>query len=371
MSTDEADVPAYTLPDPLTCADGTPVRTPEQWWERRRPEILELYAAHVYGRTPDAPVEMSAVETEVNPDALDGRATRIEVRCSFEGPEGRTAMEILLHLPNERTGPAPSFLGLNFGGNHTVEGKRASRWPIARVVERGYATATAYCGDLFPDRADGRTDSVASLFERSPGEDRAPDAWGALGAWAWGLSRIADYLRTRPDIDGERLIVHGHSRLGKAALWAAAQDRGFAMAVSNESGCGGAALFRREFGETVAAINDRFPHWFARAFRDYNGAEPALPVDQHLLAALIAPRPLSIASAADDLWSDPRGEFLAGVHASPVYRLLGVEGLAATGMPPVEEPVGSRIGYHLRSGAHDVTAYDWERFLDAADRHLR
>jgi hypothetical protein len=272
-------------------------------------------------------------------------------------------MELLLDLPHS-AGPVPVFVGLNFRGNQHIDGD--SRWPVGSLIERGYGSATVYCGDLFPDRVDGRPDSVAALFEDRP----AADSWGAIGCWAWGLSRVADYLLTLPQVDARRLIVHGHSRLGKAGLWAAAQDERFAMAVSNESGCGGASLARRNFGETVGLINDRFPHWFGAAYKRYNGAESELPVDQHMLLALVAPRPLAVASAVEDRWSDPRGEFLGAVHATPVYELLAVEGLAVREMPSVDQPVSSRIGYHIRSGGHDITAYDWAQFMHLADRHL-
>lgn len=365
---DEAAVAAYTLPDPLA-------RSADAWWRQRRPEILALFERHVFGSMPGRPPGLTIAPVEDAP-ALDGAAIRRQVQVTV-GPTA-PPLDLLVYLPAHRARPVPAMLGPNFLGNHTVHadpgirlsrraseaarGEQAGRWPIEQILARGYAVATFHADDLFPDRPDGAAHGVQPLF---PGF-----GWGALATWAWSMSRALDALETMAEIDAGRVVAIGHSRQGKAALWAAATDGRFAGVVANNSGKGGASLMRRRFGETIRDLVTRFPHWFAAAYRDYADHEDRLPVDQHLLLALAAPRPLYIASASDDLWADPRGEFLSALAADPVYRLLGADGLGASDMPPIEQPIGGRIGYHIRRGEHGVTAWDWERFLDFADRHL-
>lgn len=395
---DEAKVPAYTLPDPLVKLDGTKVATAAQW-PARRAEILQLFADHVFGRTPATKVPVRVEVREMDAPALDGKALRRQVTLHFgDRPDG-PFMDLLLYRPMG-VAKAPAFLGLNFQGNHTVNrdpaialarswieggegvvdhkateaarGVRAGRWPVELIVSRGYAVATIGYNDIDPDFDDGFLNGVHPLF-RAPGASakRGPTDWGSIGAWAWGLSRALDYLQGSEGIDPKHVAVIGHSRLGKTALWAAAQDERFWLVVSNDSGEGGAAISRRMFGEGTEHLNRAFPHWFAEAYRRYANDVPALPVDGHMLLALSAPRPLYVASATQDQWADPKGEFLGAKAAEPVYRLLGTDGLGVDVQPPPDTPVGRTIAYHLRTGPHEVTPWDWAQYLDFADRQRK
>ena len=403
---DESAVPPYKLPDPLIPENGPEVENEDRWRARRRPELLDTFSREVYGRTPGGRLEgMHWKVASVDRAALGGKAVRKEVTIWFTADESGPSMSLLIYQPAGDAGahaPWPAFLGLNFYGNSSINadpgialtrgwmlrnddygiddnhateatrGAQSTRWNVETVIARGYATATIFCGDLCEDRPEGLESGVAKLFATGGTEARARDAWGAIGVWAWGLSRALDYLESDPEIDARRVAVHGHSRRGKAALWAAAQDERFALVISNESGCGGAALSMRAFGETVERINGFFPYWFARAFRGYNGNEFALPVDQHELLALIAPRPLYVASAVEDRWADPLGEFLSVKGAEPVYALFGRKGLGVTDHPAIDNPVhGDALAYHIRSGEHDITPYDWAQYLDFADRVMK
>ena len=397
---DETKVGTYTLPDLLTTTNGKPVKTQADW-RIRRAELLQLFADNVYGQTPKQAVKLRFQTTSVDTSALNGLAIRKMVSIFFVDYPQLHPIDVLLYLPKTQK-PTAVFVGLNFCGNHCVtteaaiplsdrwmgnyspeltvnnrngepratekaRGMQARRWPIQTILKRGYALATAYYGDIEPDHPQGWQSGIRSVL----GDSTKANNWGAIGAWAWGMSRILDYLQTEPTIDKQRVIAIGHSRIGKAAVWSAAQDERFAAVISNESGEGGAALARRWYGETVERINTSFPHWFCRQYKTYNKRVADLPIDQHEFLALIAPRPLYVASADEDQWSDPKGEFLGALYTEPVYRLYSKTGLGSVAFPSVNQPVGKTVRYHNRTGIHDVTDYDWEQYLRFADELVR
>ncbi len=393
---DEGKVPQYSLPPLLTLANGTPVHDANTWLNRRRPEIMELYRTQVFGRAPARTPRLRSEETSVDRQALGGKAVRKLVTIYFSSKPDGPKMDMLMYLPAKATGPVPMFLGLGFTGNQgvsidpgiplaeewvrdpasrqmvkrrapeTARGSAASRWQVETILEKGYGLAAIYYGDIEPDFDGGMKYGVRPLFFAAGQTAPAPDEWGAISAWAWGLSRAMDYLSADRDVDAKRVAVIGHSRLGKTALWAGAQDTRFSIVISNDSGEGGAAISRREFGERTRNLNTSFPHWFCGNFKQYNDRESQMPVDSHMLLALIAPRPLYVASAQEDQWADPRGEFLAVVNASPVYELLGKKGIRTDRMPDIHQPIMHTTAYHIRAGKHDITNYDWEQYLKFA-----
>ncbi len=398
---DESKVPSYELPKIIELTDSKP-QAATFWKEKRRTEVLKLLETNVYGRTPDAKIGPFKFQThESAAEAFGGKAIRKQVSILID-PARDLAIDLLIYLPKNSSHASPCFLGLNFYGNQTVhpdpkikinprwmrgnskigiQNNRATeatrgvyrdRWQVETLIDRGYALATAYCGDIDPDNYRHEFgDGIHPLFYEPSQTKPLPDEWGTIGAWAWGLSRALDYLiEHEPRINGDKVCLIGHSRLGKTSLWAGAQDERFALVISNNSGCGGAALYRREFGERIHHMIKPVGYWFCGNHAQFAKREQVLPVDQHMLLALIAPRPLYVASASKDLWADPKGEFLAAKAATAVYALLGKQGLPVSQMPALNTSVQGTIGYHIREGEHAVTAFDWKHYLDFADRHL-
>lgn len=390
-NSDEAKVTPYRLPDPLIAANGRIVRNAKDW-RHRRAELIGLFEANIYGIAP-RPLRQRYIVDEQDPAALGGLAVRRQVTILLDGRRDGPQMRVLLYLPAAARGRVPVFVGPNFHGNQAVHpdpaihitpawvtpapgirkgsatlhsrGIDTSEWPVEAILKAGYGVATYFTGDLYPDGDNKAAESIQPFFGTSPSD---PQHWGAIATWAWGLSRVYDYLATDRAVDPRRVIVFGHSRYGKAALWAGAHDERFAMVIANNSGEGGAALYRRNFGETIRVMNN---YWFAPRFKTFAERENELPVDAHMLIALVAPRPVYIASATQDWWADPKGEFLAAKGADPVYRLLGAGGLEAQESPPPDRSIRSRIGYHIRTGPHALTASDWSHFIAFADRWLK
>ncbi len=369
----DPEMPAYTLPDPLVAVDGRKIATAEDWKTIRRPEVLELFRKHVYGRVPLTAYEKSFKVVRQDPAAMDGAATLKQIEVTVTRGSRSLTINVVLFVPNKPPKPVPAFLLICNRGVENIDPTRQKKsefWPAEEAVARGYAIAAFHNAEVDPDKHDGFKDGIHGLLDEG---ERPPDAWGTIAAWAWGASRVMDYFETDKDIARDRVAVIGHSRGGKTALWAGAQDERFGLVISNDSGCTGASLSRRVFKarESVARINKNFPHWFCETYKSYADREEALPVDQHLLIALIAPRPVAVGSASLDQGADPRGEFLSVVGAEPVYRLFG-RGLGTDKMATIGQSLhGDGVHYHLREGKHNLSLFDWQSYLDFADRTWR
>ncbi len=370
----ESRVPEYELPSILKTADGTPLAYSN--WPGFRQTMLELFRNNVYGKVPEVspPLTVKFTAGDLDEGLCAGKVAAREIRVSAIADHGDSesaqfSFPMLLYLPAHRPKPSPVFVLIDNRRRPDLVGQTTEPdgfLPVELITQRGFAVAVFFTSDVEPDRKDSRDQGIRGFFDRmgAVSEPNSSD-WGALSAWAWGASRVLDYLQTDPAVDAHRVVVIGHSRGGKTALWAAAQDTRFAGAISNESGCAGAALSRRCFGERVGRIESVFPYWFCPKFAEFAGKENQLPIDQHQLISLIAPRPVYVASAGDDLWSDPRGEYLALVGAAPAYAIFGLESLNDSKMPPIGTPVRrGRTAYHIRPGGHDLTEGDWIRFID-------
>ena len=394
----EKAIEPYILPELLICENGEKVKNIEAW-KKRRLEILTLFKDQVYGRIPEGNlIPFSVKVIEQSDSALDNKAIRKQIAMVFKDEHHHLTINLLLYLPKHIVSP-PVFIGYNFYGNQTIiddskiiltdswiannnemgilnhqateasRGKRNYRWPVKKIISEGFGLAVVYYGDIDPDKNDF-SDGIHPFFYDQNQSKPTNNQWGSISAWAWGASKVLDYLKKDELLSQSKFIMFGHSRLGKTSLWAGALDHRFDMVISNNSGCGGAAIFRRKYGETVAVINENFPHWFNTNFKKFNNKENSLPVDQHMLIALMAPRPVYIASAADDQWADPKGEYLSGYHASPVYELFEKTGLKDSIPPALNHPIHNDIGYHIRKGKHDVTNYDWEQYMKFANQHF-
>jgi hypothetical protein len=392
---DEAKVGTYTLPDPLILGNGKPVRDARTWNEKRRPEIVKLFEENQYGRAPGRPEAMSFDVFDKGTPAFDGKAIRRQVTIFFSADKAGPKMDLLLYLPAASTRPAPVLLNAAFSANSNtvadpgvkvgeIWGREKKRVPanqgrsfgvtnVARLLDAGFGFATVYYGDIDPDFLGGVPLGVRALYLKPGQTEPAPDEWGSIAAWAWGLSRAMDYLETDKGVDAKRVAITGVSRLGKTVMWAGAHDTRFALVIASCSGEGGAALSRRNYGETIAHLTEptRYPYQFAANYAKFAGNVDRFPVDANLLVALIAPRPLLLQTGDKDYWSDPKGEFLAARAADPVYRLLGKQGLETDQMPSAGTPILHTLGYYMHAGGHGTIPSDWDQYLAFLRMHLQ
>jgi hypothetical protein len=368
----EEKVPAYTLPPAMTAVNGKKISTKDDWLKIRRPELMELFRTNVYGRIPSAPYKMDFKVINQDTKAINGSATMKQVDITISAEKESLIIHLNLFLPNNIPKPVPVFLLICNRSSDNIDPTRKVKsefWPAEEVIARGYGIAAFSNADIDPDNFDEFRNGIHGIMDKVP---RPDDAWGTLAAWGWGASRCMDYFVSDKDIAKDKVAVVGHSRGGKTALWAGAEDQRFAMVVSNESGAGGAAIARRQFGETVSRLNTSFPHWFCTNYRKYNNNEDTLPVDTHELLALVAPRALYIACASEDLWGDPKGCYLALYNSLPVFRLLGIKSELPQAVPPLDKQIiNGEVAFHIRSGEHGLKLQDWNFFMDFADKVMK
>lgn len=369
---DEASVGTYRLPELLKTQDGEKVNTTKEWEKVRRPEILKLFEDNVYGKVPQDFDNIEFEITNEDKNSMEGKATLKEVAITVTRNRKSVTFNLLMFTPNNIKKPVPMFLVINHRGVRTMDVTRKNKdgfWPAELVIDAGYGISGFDVVNIAADNNDEFTKGVLQLY---PEQLQMDNGMAALGAWGWGASRAIDYFEKDKSIDNKRIISVGHSRGGKASLWFGAQDERVAMAVSNESGNSGAALSRRNFGETVERIVDNFPYWFCKNYRQYAGNEDKLPVDQHMLLALMAPRAVYVASAAEDLWADPRGQYLSLVESQPAFNLYGIETNLPAQMPDVNQQIiHPHMGFHNREGKHNMTPYDWQQFINFANTYFK
>ncbi len=397
----EAKTGSYTLPDPLKLADGEPVTDAKTWFEKRRPEIFKMVEEGEYGRVPPRPEAMTFDVFDKGTPAFDGKALRKQVTIYLTASRTENYVDLLLYLPANAPGPVPVLIEFGWIPNNLAvpddpgvkvgrrwDAQKKTRVPatpvandrgifrlrnIADVLARGYAVATFCYTDVDPDALEAMAQGIRAAYLKPGQTDRAPDDWGSVAAWGWGASRVIDYLETDPQIDAKRVALTGASRLGKTTLWAAARDERIACAIASVSGEGGAALSRRDYGETIAHLvaPSRYPYQFAANYAKWAGRADKMPWDAHMIIALVAPRPILLQTGSTDKWSDPYGEFLAAKAATPVFALLGKKGIEKEPFPAVGKPLMNTLGYLMHDGPHGVLPADWPVFLDFLDAHLK
>jgi hypothetical protein len=391
---DEALVGTYELPDPLQLANGNKVLDAKTWYRKRRPEIVRLFEENQFGRSPGPPAHVSYDAFDTGTPAFDGQAIRKQTTIYFSPDKTGPKMDLLVYLPAKAPRPAPLLLNISFSANSTTvddpgvkpgevwnkdhkkvpvgQGRTFGKVDVPPLLKAGFGFATVYYGDIEPDFEGGLPYGVRALYLKPGQTQPAPDEWGAIAAWGWGLSRALDYLEKDPKIDAKRVALYGASRLGKTVLWTGARDTRFAAVIACCSGEGGAALSRRNYGETIAHLtaSGRFPYQFCANYSTFAKRVDQFPVDANLLVSLIAPRPLLLQTGDTDYWSDPKGEFLAAEAAGPVYTLLGKQGLETNQWPPAGTLVQHTLAYYMHSGGHGTLPADWKVFREFLETQL-
>ena len=391
---DEAKTGNYTLPDPLQFSGGR-VRTAADWTGKRRAEIVRLFEENQYGRAPGRPPGMHFDVFETGTPALDGKAIRKQVTIYFSPDRNGPKEDLLIYVPAKAVKPVPLLLTINFSPNAAIfddpgvklgemwtrekkrvpaqRGKGLGRISVDKLLAAGFGVAGMYYGDVDPDFSGGIPFGVRALYLKPGQAEPAADEWGAIAAWGWGISRALDYLETDRSVDARRVAIFGISRLGKTVMWAGARDTRIALVIASCSGEGGAALSRRNYGETIAHLTEpsRYPYQFCANYAKYAAHPEDSPVDANLLVALMAPRPVLLQTGDQDFWSDPKGEFLAAVAAEPVYRLFGKEGLGTDQMPAAGAAILHTLGYYMHAGGHGALPGDWDYFVNFLEMHLR
>ena len=379
---DELKVPHYDLPKLLIGPNGKKISTTDKWENIRRPQILSLYSNLIYGRVPEPekPINITFNLVKEDKGFMKGKATRKDIDIIISNDKDSKTMRFLVFSPNGVEGPAPAFLKHSFNNTKSNDfdasllrkGKLKNGWPLGEFFDRGYGFCAVYHEDLVGHNEVSFNNSIHKLFYPKGQSFPKASEWGVISACAWGAMKAMDYLETDNDIDHKRVAIMGHSKMGKTTLWTAAQDERFALAIAAQSGCAGAALWRRKSGETLKKMVTRFPYWLCRNAWKFVDQEDDLPIDQHMLLACIAPRPVYVHSGVKDTWADGRGEYLSAFHASEVYKLYGKKALNSEESPPVGKAIiESHVGYHIREGGHSIQSFDWKRFLDFADYHLK
>jgi len=393
---DEAKVGTYTLADPLKFDDGKPVKTAKEWMEKRRPQIEAIFESQQFGKAPGRPAEESFDVFDEGTKALDGQAIRKQVTIFLDKEKTGPVIQLVIYLPAAAKKPVPMLLSINFGAVQKAvdddgikpesvwdpktnqrkdppAGNGFGRINVMPLLQAGIGVATFYYGDIDPDYPGGFPNGIRARYLKPGQTERAPDDWGSIAAWAWGMSRVQDYFETDKAIDAKRVAIHGISRLGKTVMWAGAHDQRFAAVIASCSGEGGAALSARNYGETIAHLTEptRFPYQFAANYAKWGGFPDKAPMDAHMLIALIAPRPLLLQTGTTDSWSDPKGEFLAEVAAGPVYKLLGKQDLGTDVWPAAKVPIFHDLSYYMHEGGHGMVVSDWDVYVEFLKKNLR